>query len=197
MAQIVNGIDVDELKTAMGAVKENSTVGEFRFRAKHRWAGGTHAFTTIQDFEAGGQEDTSRPLPFVLEADEPDVLLGTDFGPNATEAVLHALCSCLSATFIFNASARNVEIEQLELEIEGSLDVRGFMGLAEDVRNGYESINVVFNVKSDASQEQIQELVELAQRRSPVFDIVTHETPVHVRARKVETLPAEPARASM
>lgn len=195
--QLVNGIDVDGLKTAMSMIRDRPEIGSFRFRAKHRWAGGAHCFTTIQDFYGAGEEDTSRPMPFVLEGDEPTVLLGQDYGPNATEALLHALSACLSTAFIFNASARGVEIDQLEIEIEGNIDLRGFLGLSDEVRNGYELINVTFNVKSDASAEQISELAELAQARSPVFDIVTHPTPVSVKAKKVQSLPAAPARASI
>lgn len=195
--QLVNGIDVEGLKTAMHMLKERPEVGDFRFRARHRWAGSAHSFTVIQDFSAGGAEDKTRPAPFVLEADEPLVLLGQDMGPNATEALLHALASCLSTTLIYHASARGVEIEALELEMDGNLDLRGLLGLSEEVRNGFEQINVKFNVTSDASQEQISELVELAQKRSPVFDIVTHPTPVSVTAHKVEHVSSESARASI
>jgi uncharacterized OsmC-like protein len=158
---------------------------------------GMHSPDETQDFAAGGDEQTTRPAPFVLEADEPLILLGDDSAPNATEALLHALSACLSTTFIYHAAARGIEIDELELEMEGSLDVRGVLGLSDEVRNGYEQINVTFSVKSDASPEQISELVELAQARSPVFDIVTHPTPVSVTARKVSTLSSGPTRASI
>ena len=183
--QMVNGIDVTALKETIEAMREDASVGDFRFRANHRWVDGTHFITTIQDFHRSGHEDRSRPGPFVFDADEPPVLLGTDFGPNATEAALHALASCLSATFMFQAAYHGIEIDQLHIEIEGNLDLRGFLGLSEDVRNGYELINVTFYVGTDASEEKVQELAELAQKRSPVFDIVTHETPVSVKSQKI------------
>lgn len=195
--ELTNGIDVDGLKTAMRTLKEQPEMGAFRFRARHRWAGSAHSFTVIQDFSAGGHEDKTRPAPFVLEADEPLILLGQDMGPNATEALLHALASCLSTTLIYHAAARGIEIDALELELDGNLDLRGLLGISDEVRNGYESINVTFNVAADASEEQISELVELAQKRSPVFDIVTHPTPVSCKAHKVESMAAESARASI
>jgi uncharacterized OsmC-like protein len=52
--------------------------------------------------------------------------------------------------------------------------------MSEKVRNGYEKIRVNFKVKSDAPREKIRELVDLAQKRSPVFDIVSHPTPIEV-----------------
>ncbi len=54
----------------------------------------------------------------------------------------------------------------------------------ENVRNGYEKIQVNFSIKSDASEEKLKELVGLAQKRSPVFDIVSHPTPVEVSMEK-------------
>jgi len=199
MAQhgFTNGVDVDGLRAAMDTIQDQPEMASMQFRCKHRWGDNTHTYTTIQDFTAGGMEQTNRPAPFVMEADEPLILLGDDTAPNATEALLHALSSCLSTTFIYHASARGVEIDELELEMEGTLDVRGVLGLSDEVRNGFEQINVVFHVKSDAPEEQISELVELAQARSPVFDMVTHPTPVSVKGHKVEALTAAPTRASI
>jgi uncharacterized OsmC-like protein len=54
----------------------------------------------------------------------------------------------------------------------------------ESVRNGYEKIDVTFKIKSDAPEEKLVELVELAQKRSPVFDIISHPTPIQVRMEK-------------
>ena len=116
----------------------------------------------------------------MLDADEPEVLLGHDRGPNATEAALYALGSCLSATFMLYASNRGIKVRELEIDLEGALDVRGILGISDSLRNGFQTINVTFRVEADATPEQIAELVELAQQRSPVFDIVTHATPVYV-----------------
>ena len=54
------------------------------------------------------------------------------------------------------------------------------LGMSEKVRNGYEKIKVAFKVKSNAPKEKIRELVELAQKRSPVFDMISNPTPVEV-----------------
>lgn len=62
--------------------------------------------------------------------------------------------------------------------------MQGFLGLSEKVRNGYEKIDVAFRIKADAPDEKLQELVKLAQKRSPVFDIISNPTPVHVHLEK-------------
>jgi uncharacterized OsmC-like protein len=60
------------------------------------------------------------------------------------------------------------------------MDVRGALGLSDEVRNGFSGIRVHFDIKGDAPEEKLQELVERAQARSVVYDIVTHGVPVAV-----------------
>jgi uncharacterized OsmC-like protein len=184
--QITNNINVTRLMETVNSIKQKPQLAKFRFRAKNEWIDGTHCRTTIRDFYGAGKEDTSRIQSFILQADEPSVLLGSDHGPNATEALLFALASCLNTTFMYHASAQGVKVEHLALELEGELDLRGILGIDENVRSGFEHINVTFHVKADAPERKIRELVELAQKRSAVFDCVTREVPVAV------TMTAEP-----
>ncbi len=55
------------------------------------------------------------------------------------------------------------------------------LSIDESILNGFESIQITCRVKSDAPVEKLQQLCNYAQKRSPVFDIVTHETPVTVK----------------
>jgi uncharacterized OsmC-like protein len=112
------------------------------------------------------------------------VLLGTDRGANPVEYVLTALAGCLTTSLVYHAAARGIAVEEVESHLEGDLDLRGFLGLSEEVRNGYENIRVTFKIKADATEEQLRELVQLAQNRSPVFDIISHPVPVSVELRK-------------
>ena len=91
---------------------------------------------------------------------------------------------CLTTSLIYHAAAQGVKIEEVESTLSGDLDLHGFLGMDEIVRNGYENINVIFKIKSDVPEEKLVELVELAQKRSPVFDIISHPTPIQVRMEK-------------
>ena len=120
-------------------------------------------------------------MPFVMEADDPAVLLGEDHGANPVDYVMAALASCLTTSLVYHAAAQGIKIESVESSYEGELDLHGFLGLSDKVRNGYENLNVTFKIKADAPEEKLRELVELAQRRSPVFDIVSNPVPVTVQ----------------
>jgi uncharacterized OsmC-like protein len=172
---IQNGIDVNKLNDLIDIIRSNPEVANFKFKADAEWINGRHSRTKIQ---------TSSGKLFTLEADEPPILLGTDKAPNPMQAVLHALGSCLIVGFVYNAAARGINVEVVELAIEGDLDIHGFLGISEEVRPGYQNIRISCNVKCDAPRETVEELWEYVQKTSPVMDIVRNEVPVHIAMEK-------------
>lgn len=139
-----NGVDVDQLVATVSAVEQTPELARFQFRTHTDWIDGGHSRTTVQNFHGAGQEDTSRAEPFVLEGDEPPVLLGANHAPNAVEVILHALASCLAVGFIYNAAAQGINVRSLDFDLEGDLDLRGFLGLSDQVRSGYEGVRVIY-----------------------------------------------------
>ncbi len=182
--QSLNGVNVDQLLGTIGAVKKNAAIALFKFRSSTKWISGGHCQTQIKDFFGATQEDQSRTKPFVLEGDEPGVLLGENHGPNAVEAVLHALASCLSVGFVYNASAMGIKIKALNFDLEGELDLHAFLGLSETIRPGYKNISITVNVDADAPKEKLDELFAYVQKTSPVLDIVRNPVPVRVKLIK-------------
>ena len=180
VATQTNGVNVDQLVGTVKAIQENPDIARFQFRARNEWVEGGHSRTTIQGFYGAGQEDASRSQPFVLDGDEPPMLLGNNAGPNAVEAVLHALASCLAVGFVYNAAAQGITVESLSFDLEGDLDLRAFLGLSEEVRPGFESIRLTYRVKSNAPLEKIEELCEYVQKTSPVLDMIRNPVPVTV-----------------
>ncbi len=181
MMKQINGVNVDQLFGTINAIQETPSLAKFNFRATNKWVNGGHNRTTIKDFYGAGQEDTTRQTAFVLDNDEPAVLLGTDKGANPTEFVLHALAGCMTTSLVYHAAARGIQLDEVESQLEGDLDLHGFLGLSDSVRNGYDGIRVTFQIKADVPEETLQELCELTRKRSPVFDIVSHPVPVAVR----------------
>jgi uncharacterized OsmC-like protein len=176
----INGIDVAEFENTVQAVKAQPELGKFQFRATNRWDMGGYNRTTIKGFYGAGQEHGAEDRSFVLEADEPPILLGEDRTANPVEYLLHALASCLTSSIIYKAAARGITIESVESKLEGDLDARAFLELSSDVRKGYQKIRATFKVKSDASAEALKECAEC----SPVLDVITHGTPVSLRVEK-------------
>jgi uncharacterized OsmC-like protein len=178
--QIRNGVDTAQMFGTLDLLGEQPELAAFTFRARNRWIDGAHNQTTIQDFYAAGGEDTSRERAFLIDAGEPAILLGTDTGPNPAEYLLHALAACLTTSIVYVAAARKVHLSEVESTLEGDMDVRGALGLSDDYRNGFTQIRATFRVEGDGPAEKLREVVERAQKRSAVFDMVTNGVPVQV-----------------
>lgn len=180
MTKTMNGVDVGELMGHVEAMKDNPGLAHFEFRAHSQWIDGARSRTEIKDFYGAGEERKSRDEPFVLVGDEPPVLLGQNTAPNAVETLLHGLASCLAVGIAYQAAVRGIEIDSLEFDLEGSLDLRGFLGISKDVRPGFQDVRVNYRIETDASQKQIEELCEYVQETSPVLDIIRNPVPVSV-----------------
>jgi uncharacterized OsmC-like protein len=180
METIRNGVDSEQMYGTLDAIRAQPELGVFQFRATNHWIDGAHNRTTIQFFYGAGQEDASREQPFVIDAGEPAILLGTDTGANPAEYLLHALAACLTTSLVYVATARKVRLHEVKSRITGDMDVRGALGLSAEVRNGFSHIRVSFTVKGEAPEEKLREVVERAQQRSAVFDMVTNGVPVTV-----------------
>lgn len=173
---VINGVDVSALMETVDAVKKDAEIARFRFRGKNVWLGGDRNRTTIKEFYGACQDHRATSQPFVLDNGEPHVLLGQDKGANPAEHLLNALMGCMTTTMAYHAAARGIAIEAIETESEGDLDLRGFLGLSDTIRKGYQQIRVRMRVKSTARPETLKELTTF----SPIFDVVSRSVPVDV-----------------
>jgi uncharacterized OsmC-like protein len=178
--QNLNGVDVNALKQTIGAIQQNPPLADFQFRAENRWLGGALNRSTIRNFYGAGKEDQVRTEPYVFECDEPPVLLGQDRAANPVEYLLHALAGCVTTTMVMHAAARGIEVESVESDLEGDIDLQGFLGLSNKVPRGYRKIRVTMRVKSDADADKLKALAQY----SPVFNTITNPTEVEVNIVK-------------
>ena len=172
-----NGVDTPKLFATIGAVKEQPELAKFQFRARSRWVSGTRSRSTMSGFYGAGSEMAHKSA-YTADSDHPEVLCGADNAPTPVEYLLHALASCLSAGIGNIAAARGVSLKEVESTVEGDIDLRGILGLSDEVRNGYEAIRIRFRITGDAPPEKLREIVQQSRARSAVFDILTNGVPI-------------------
>jgi uncharacterized OsmC-like protein len=177
-----NGVDVPVLFATLNAVKSQRELAKFQFRATNRWISGTHSQSTIEGFYGAGSEQTHAKR-FVFDGDHPAVLVGGDNGPTPVESLLHALAACLTAGLGNIASARGIDLEEVESTVEGDINLLGIFGMDPEVRNGYEGIRVSFRIKGDAPKEELEKLVMQSKGRSAVYDVLTNGVPVNIKVQ--------------
>jgi uncharacterized OsmC-like protein len=173
----VNGIHMETLQGTVNAIEQDPDLGQCKFRARNKWLGGNHNSTTITGFY-GAKQEILHKQQFELHADEPPILAGSDEGANPVEHLLNALAACLTTSMVAHAAMRGIHIEELESELEGDIDLRGFLGLSNDVPKGYTDIRVKFKVKADVdNMERLKRLTAY----SPVFNTITQGANVDVQ----------------
>ena len=74
-----------------------------------------------------------------------------------------------------------MNLESIESQYEGDIDLHGLLDLDPNVRSGYREIRVKFKVKGDADEATIQELV----RKSPVYDTLANPVKIKIEVEKV------------
>lgn len=177
MQEIVNGVDRQAIFATIDAIRADPGLAGFEFRIRNEWLGGGLNRSTVSDFH-GTRQDIDHAEPFVLYNDEPPVLLSGDKGPNPVENLLHALAGCLTTSVVYHAAARGMQVDAVRTRFEGDLDLRGFLGISPEVRNGYQGIRVVFDIEGNLTPAQKRELMAMGPAFSPVYDVVSNGTKV-------------------
>jgi uncharacterized OsmC-like protein len=172
----INGVHLETLQETVDAIARDPELGQCRFRARNRWLGGNHNCTTITGFYGAKQEIAHRQR-FTLHADEPPILAGHDTGANPVEHLLNALAACVTTSMVAHAAVRGIPIQSLESELEGDIDLNGFLGLDAKAPKGYTAIRVRFTVDTDAGNlETLQQLATF----SPVLNTITRGANVSI-----------------
>jgi uncharacterized OsmC-like protein len=173
-----NGVDTATLFATLDAVKGQNEIAKFQFRASNTWVNGAHSQSTISSFYGAMQEMEHNHVA-VLDADHPNVLVGSDNAPTPVEFLLHAIAACLTAGIANIAAARKVDLTKVTSTVEGDINLLGLLGLSDgSVRNGYQQIKVTFHIEGDADDATLRGIVEQSRRRSAVYDALTNPTSV-------------------
>jgi uncharacterized OsmC-like protein len=174
-----NGINLQAQLDARAAVTDDPELGQFQWRETSEWIRGTHSRSTMQGF-GGLKGEQSHIAEYGYDVDHPECFASEDHGPTPTEFVLVGLAGCLTAGIAAVAQRRDIQLHSVKATLTGDMNVIGVLGGDPEVRNGFEGINVHFDIDADASPADIQALVAQSQKRSAVYDAVTNPTAVTV-----------------
>lgn len=168
---IVNGVDLDQLTATIDAVRGERTLGEVTFSVEGEWEDGFKLRSATGALTQAGQKDASRAGKFEMRSDEPASLLGTDTAVSPAEYVLQALAGCYTVTLAANAAARNIELKSYKLQLEADFDLASFLGIAPEEHPGASQIRVTVELDAPtATREELEDLVNTVQQRSPIRD---------------------------
>ena len=100
--------------------------------------------------------------------------------PCSGDLLLGALAACQEVTIRMVAAAMGIEIQALEVEAIGDLDLRGTLGMDREVPVGFSGIRCEtrVTVKDDGRPERAQRLLENAERYCVVLNTLRQGVPV-------------------
>lgn len=157
---VVNGLETEKLMQVVETVKQNWEKGRTVWKASTSWKGAFKVETCSRDF--------------TLLADEPEMLCGTNTAANPVEMILQAYGACLTIGYAMNAAVRGIDIDDIKIDLEGEIDLPGFLGLEPpeklhmDKLPGFKSIRARVQIKSKADRKALQELHKHVIATSPV-----------------------------
>ncbi|MEJ2275612.1 MAG: OsmC family protein [Woeseiaceae bacterium] len=187
-----NGVNVEALLGAREALTEAPAAAQFVWRAESEWQNGAHTRSTINQFFGLGEinqffglgEMQDRGQQFTVDTDHPEVFAAADQAPTPVEMVLVGLAGCLTGGIASVAQNRGIQLHSVKATLEAPMDLAGILGIDPDVRNGFKSLTVSYQIHADATEDEIAALVAQSQKRSAVFDIITNPTNVDVQVNK-------------
>ena len=162
----VNGLDLAALGEVVEAIGEDSSKALVAFDVTTRWTGQTRSETTVEGYTLAGERITRTHK---IIADEPYELLGGDSAPNPQELLMAAFNACITVGYVAGASLKGITLDSLEIKTRGQLDLRGFLGLSDEVPAGYESIAYDVKIKGNGTPEQFEEIHQTVLKTSPNY----------------------------
>jgi uncharacterized OsmC-like protein len=178
MANIKNGVNVDDLIMAIEGVKKDPENGKLKFTVHSKWKNGFKAEHKSANYVVG-KEGWKHKKDHAVSTDEPREILGEDSGISPAETLLSSLAACLTVGYAANAAAMGIDIDEMSFEITGNGSLEGFMDIG-DSRPGLKDINVKTHIKSNAPDAKLQELHDYVNQHSPIWDTISN--PVEVKS---------------
>lgn len=162
----LNGIDTAALHALADDVAGDPALAALEFSVRNRWDGGTRSTARIATFRRGHHQQVR---DFEIAADTSEELLGSNAGPNPQELLLAALNASMIVGFAVHATRAGIAIDSLEIATSGQLDLRRYLGLDPWISPGYGSVVQQVEVRSAASAESLQSVLDAVIATSPVL----------------------------
>jgi uncharacterized OsmC-like protein len=162
-----NGVDLDAVQAIVERYRADPDSGRRPFSATVRWLGG---YRTEADL-AGA---------VLVRGDEPTELAGTGTGPSPEDMLLTAVGQCLVVGLAGSAAARGIEIDGLEVEVSGIVNLTAAYGV-EPGSPGFQAVEIVVRLESVAERAELDELLQHALALAPIPNTVQRPVPVTAR----------------
>ncbi len=131
----------------------------------------------------GPCEVRARVGDWTLVVDEPEALGGADAAPNPLQMALVALCSCQAITYRLWAEKKGITLDDVEVSVRGTTDIRGLLGVSGAARPGFTGVSIDVRISGPEDRDTYEELRRTVDAHCPVFDVFAAPLTVTTRLR--------------
>jgi len=175
---VLHGINTDALRGAIDAITQDPAKGQTHWEVTSHWRGGTRSDAKVSSYSLGGLRI---PREFTIKVDEPLELCGKNEFANPQEYLLAALNACMIVGYSALCALEGIELQELRIETEGDIDLRGFLGIAPEVAPGYEQLRYTVHIKGNGTPEQFDKIHRTVMATSPNYYNVRNPVPLKSR----------------
>ena len=97
------------------------------------------------------------------------------------DLLLEALVACAGVSLKAAATVLDIPVKSAVVSVEGDVDLRGTLGVAEDVAVGFKEIRLRFGVETDAAQDRLDQLLSVTERYCVIFQTIQNSPKTSVR----------------
>ncbi|HAF61661.1 MAG TPA: osmotically inducible protein C [Anaerolineaceae bacterium] len=112
--------------------------------------------------------------------DQPPAMGGKDQGPTPLDYVFISLAGCLVTIAKIVANQKKIVLRDVEVEVEGELNLEVLRGQDTTDRAGFKSFKVGMKVDADMTKEEKEKFIEEVDRRCPISDNLMNTTPIEI-----------------
>jgi uncharacterized OsmC-like protein len=172
MPEYLNGIDLKKVEELRELVRRDHSAAHPRYAANVRWLGGLRTEIKLAENRR-------------LHADEPLNCAGENTAVSPEDLLLSAVGSCLTVAWISVLSARGITVRALDIELSGTVNFRGAYSV-DDSPPGFEHLNIVVNLDTDASTEVVNGLRSKVAAISVIPDTILRAVPLEINVNQHE-----------
>jgi uncharacterized OsmC-like protein len=158
----------EALSKTVAGIQQNPIMSRVVFEAETALLEGVRCTGKVRNF-----------APIIV--DEPPELGGQDKGANPVELLLVALGSCQEIMYAAMASMMGIKLDEVKVNLKGSLDLKGLFGMDPAIPPGYQKITYETILKSSAPEEELRKLIDAVETHCPVLDTLVR--PIEVTGK--------------
>jgi uncharacterized OsmC-like protein len=167
----LNNVDIDKIYSAEKEIYDDLTLTQKELRVKGKWNFNDESgkFTASLKYADGDVN---------LKTDNPYFLGGDESQPEPMQYFLFSIAASYASSFTNSASIKGISLNALSVIAEAKIDYSYFFSISDDPK--IEEINIWVEVKSDASEERLIQIKELALKCCPVLSVIDDSVNVKV-----------------